>query len=172
MMAARGARRQPLVQRNPLMLWKIVAAASLAVNLVLLLKMLRWGGAGMSFAPRSTLGQIPSGVWVLGFISLLMDISPEMIHSLLPLFMVTTLSASALVVGLIEGWPGDGADGQKVFSGGAQRLSRQAQGWRSSAARWALTKPVFALASAPASSSPRGCSTASAGRARARRIFA
>ena len=34
-------RRQPLVQRNPLMLWKIVAAASLAVNLVLLLKMLR-----------------------------------------------------------------------------------------------------------------------------------
>ena len=34
---------------------------------------------------------MPSGIWVLGFVSLLMDISSEMIHSLLPLFMVTTL---------------------------------------------------------------------------------
>ena len=36
-------------------------------------------------------GRIPGGVWVLGFVSLLMDISSEMIHSLLPLFMVTVL---------------------------------------------------------------------------------
>jgi hypothetical protein len=39
----------------------------------------------------ATLRQIPSGVWVLGIVSMLMDISSEMIHSLLPLFMVTTL---------------------------------------------------------------------------------
>ncbi|HDZ8832025.1 TPA: MFS transporter, partial [Aeromonas dhakensis] len=48
-------------------------------------------------------GRIPGGVWVLGFVSLLMDISSEMIHSLLPLFMVTVLGSSALTIGLIEG---------------------------------------------------------------------
>ena len=41
----------------------------------------------------SVLRQIPPGVWVLGFVSMLMDISSEMIHSLLPLFMVGTLGA-------------------------------------------------------------------------------
>jgi hypothetical protein len=42
--------------------------------------------------PRfATLGRIPKGVWVLGGVSLLMDVSSEMIHSLLPLFMATTL---------------------------------------------------------------------------------
>ena len=51
----------------------------------------------------ATLRQIPAGIWVLGFVSMLMDISSEMIHSLLPLFMVSTLGASALTVGLIEG---------------------------------------------------------------------
>jgi hypothetical protein len=47
--------------------------------------------------------QIPSGVRILGFVSMLMDISSEMIHSLLPMFMVTALGSSAFVVGLIEG---------------------------------------------------------------------
>jgi len=47
--------------------------------------------------------QIPRGVWVLGFVSMLMDISSELVHSLLPLFMVTTLNSSALAVGLVEG---------------------------------------------------------------------
>ena len=42
----------------------------------------------------------------MGFVSLLMDISSEMIHSLLPLFLVTTLGASALMIGLIEGLAG------------------------------------------------------------------
>ena len=53
----------------------------------------------------SGLVAIPRSIWVLGFVSMLMDISSEMIHSLLPLFMVTVLGASALTVGLIEGWP-------------------------------------------------------------------
>lgn len=51
----------------------------------------------------ATLGKVPAGVWVLGFVSMLMDISSEMIHSLLPLFMFTTLGISVFVVGLIEG---------------------------------------------------------------------
>ena len=46
---------------------------------------------------------IPRGVWVLGFVSLLMDVSSEMIHALLPLYLTVGLGASALVVGLIEG---------------------------------------------------------------------
>ena len=52
---------------------------------------------------KDALTKIPSGVWVLGFVSLLMDVSSEMIHSLLPLFMATALGASALAVGVIEG---------------------------------------------------------------------
>jgi hypothetical protein len=47
----------------------------------------------------SVLSQIPSGVWILGFVSMLMDISSERIHSLLPLFMVGTLGASVYMVG-------------------------------------------------------------------------
>lgn len=52
---------------------------------------------------KSRLGQIPRAVWVLGFVSLLMDVSSEMIHSRLPLFMVTTLGVSTFAIGLIEG---------------------------------------------------------------------
>ena len=44
---------------------------------------------------------LPAGVWVLGFVSLLMDVSSEMIHSLLPLFLVGTLGLSVLAVGVI-----------------------------------------------------------------------
>jgi hypothetical protein len=50
-----------------------------------------------------SLRQIPAGIWVLGFVSLLMNVSSEMIHSLLPLFMVTTLGASTVAVGIVEG---------------------------------------------------------------------
>ena len=54
---------------------------------------------------------------MLGFVSMLMDISSEMVHSLLPLFMVGTLGASALMVGLIEGLAESTALIVKVFSG-------------------------------------------------------
>ena len=46
---------------------------------------------------------LPRTVWVLGFVSLLMDVSSEMIHSLLPMFLVTVLGVSALRLGFIEG---------------------------------------------------------------------
>ena len=55
----------------------------------------------MTPTPHSPLRQLPAGIWALGFVSLLMGISSEMIHSLLPLFMVGVLGASALTVGLI-----------------------------------------------------------------------
>ena len=64
-----------------------------------------------------TLRQMPRGVWVLGFVSLLMDVSSEMIHSLLPLFMVTTLGSSVFAVGLLEGLAESMALIVKVFSG-------------------------------------------------------
>ena len=60
---------------------------------------------------------IPRSVWVLGFVSLLMDTSSEMIHSLLPVFMVTTLGMSALSVGFVEGVAEATALIVKVFSG-------------------------------------------------------
>ena len=61
--------------------------------------------------------RLPAGIWMLGFVSLLMDVSSEMIHSLLPLFMVGTLGASATTVGVIEGLAEALALVVKVFSG-------------------------------------------------------
>ena len=49
------------------------------------------------FVRFAILSRIPKGVWVLGGVSLLMDVSSEMIHSLLPLFMATTLGASVII---------------------------------------------------------------------------
>jgi MFS family permease len=60
---------------------------------------------------------VPSGVVVLGFVSLLMDASSELVHALLPLFMVGTLGASMLVVGIVEGLAEATALVVKVFSG-------------------------------------------------------
>jgi len=60
---------------------------------------------------------IPRGVWLLGFVSLLMDTSSELIHALLPLYMVDALGASVLVVGFIEGVAEAIALIVKVFSG-------------------------------------------------------
>lgn len=95
----------------------------------------------------SILCQIPSGVWVLGFVSLLMDISSEMIHSLLPLFLVTTLEASAFAVGLIEGLAESTALIVKVFSGVlSDYLGRRKGLALVGYALGALTKPLFALA--------------------------
>src|SRR3954469_2233568 len=60
---------------------------------------------------------VPSTVWALGFVSMFMDVSSEMIHALLPVFLVSTLGASAIFVGVIEGI-GEGATAiTKVFSG-------------------------------------------------------
>ena len=61
--------------------------------------------------------RLPAGIWVLGFVSLLMDVSSEMVHTLLPLFLATVLGASALTIGLLEGAAEATALIVKVFSG-------------------------------------------------------
>ena len=95
----------------------------------------------------SPLRQVPAGVWILGFVSMLMDISSEMVHSLLPLFMVTTLGASALVVGLVEGLAESTALIVKVFSGVLSDYLGKRKGLTVFGyALGALTKPLFALA--------------------------
>ena len=91
--------------------------------------------------------RIPAGIWVLGFVSMLMDISSEMIHSLLPVFMVTALGASALTVGLIEGVAEATALVVKVFSGAlsdylGKRKILAVFGY----ALGAVSKPLFAIA--------------------------
>ncbi len=101
----------------------------------------------LKLPPTATLRQIPSGVWVLGFVSMLMDISSEMIHSLLPLFMVTTLGATALAVGLIEGAAEALALIVKVFSGALSDYLGKRKGLALFGyALGALSKPLFALA--------------------------
>ena len=55
---------------------------------------------------RFSLQALPTGVWVLGLGSLFMDISSEMIHSLLPVFMASVLGASMVTIGIIEGLNG------------------------------------------------------------------
>lgn len=96
---------------------------------------------------KDSLSQIPRGIWVLGFVSMLMDISSEMIHSLLPLFMVSTLGASALAVGLIEGLAESTALIVKVFSGAFSDYLGKRKGLALLGyGLGALTKPLFAIA--------------------------
>ncbi len=91
--------------------------------------------------------KIPSSIWVLGFVSLLMDISSEMIHSLLPLFMVTSLSASAFTIGLIEGMAEATALIVKIFSGVLSDYLGKRKGLAMFGyALGAFTKPLFAIA--------------------------
>lgn len=97
---------------------------------------------------RSALAQIPAGIWVLGFVSMLMEISSELIHSLLPVFLVTSLGASVLVLGLLEGVAEATALITKVFSGPlsdylGKRKILAVIGY----GLGALSKPLFALAS-------------------------
>ena len=92
-------------------------------------------------------GSMPAGVWVLGFVSMLMDISSEMIHSLLPLFLVGTLGVSVLAVGIIEGLAESTALISKVFSGALSDYLGKRKGLALLGyAMGASTKPVFALA--------------------------
>ena len=91
--------------------------------------------------------RMPRGIWMLGFVSMLMDISSEMIHSLLPLFMVTVLGASALSVGVVEGLAEATALIVKVFSGTLSDYLGRRKGLAVFGyALGAFSKPLFALA--------------------------
>ena len=94
------------------------------------------------------LRDIPPGIWALGFVSLLMDISSEMIHALLPVYLVTVLATSMVTVGIIEGIAEATASIVKVFSGAisdwlGKRKLLAVIGYGLAA----FTKPIFPLAS-------------------------
>ncbi len=90
---------------------------------------------------------LPRTVWALGLVSLCMDVSSEMIHSLLPVFLVTVLGSSALAVGVIEGLAEGSALVTKTFSGAlSDRLGRRKILALAGYGLGALTKPLFALA--------------------------
>ncbi|PPD43701.1 MAG: MFS transporter [Methylocystis sp.] len=95
----------------------------------------------------SRLRRIPPSVWALGFVSLFMDFSSEMIHALLPIYLVGAMGASMAQVGAIEGIAEATASVVKVFSGAVsdwfgdrKRLAIMGYGLA------ALTKPMFPLA--------------------------
>ncbi len=90
---------------------------------------------------------IPRTIWTLGYVSLFMDMSSELVHSILPVFLVTTLGASALTVGIIEGIAEAASQIVKIFSGAMsdfwghrKRLILLGYGLA------ALSKPLFPLA--------------------------
>ncbi len=91
--------------------------------------------------------RIPSGVWALGFVSLLMDTSSEMIHALLPVYLVVGLGATALTVGIIEGIAEATAAITKIFSGAlSDRIGRRKELAALGYGLAAFTKPIFPLA--------------------------
>lgn len=97
----------------------------------------------LSDASRS----IPRSVWILGFVSMLMDISSEMVQTLLPLYLVTGLGASALAVGFIEGFAVATAMVTRLFAGALSDWSGKRKplvllGYGLAA----LSKPIFPLA--------------------------
>ncbi len=93
------------------------------------------------------LAAIPRSIWTLGLVSMCMDLSSELIHSLLPLYLALELGASALTIGLLEGFAEATALIVKVFSGFLSDFFRRRKalvvlGYGLAA----LTKPVFPLA--------------------------
>ena len=97
--------------------------------------------------PSATLRDVPTSVWALGFVSLLMDVSSELIHSLLPVFLVTVMGASAVTVGLIEGTAEATAAVAKVFFGVlSDRIGKRKLLVGIGYGLAAVTKPVFPLA--------------------------
>jgi len=98
-------------------------------------------------APKSIYRRLPVGIWGLGFVSMFMDISSELVHSLLPIFMATVLGIPMVTIGIIEGFAEGAAAITKVFSGAisdyfGKRKFLAVIGYGLSA----ITKPVFPLA--------------------------
>lgn len=98
-------------------------------------------------SPSTRLRGIPAGIWALGFVSLFMDISSELIHALLPVYLVTAMGVSMVTVGFIEGIAEATASIVKVFSGAISdwlgiRKLLAVIGYGLAA----FTKPIFPLA--------------------------
>lgn len=106
---------------------------------------------GAEVVPQKGIWSLPRGVWALGLVSLFMDTSSELIHSLLPIFLVGTLGAAPAIVGLIEGVAEATASITKVFSGWlSDRLGKRKLLAVIGYGLGALTKPIFPLAVTPA----------------------
>lgn len=98
-------------------------------------------------AAKNGRARIHRSVWALGFVSMLMDVSSEMIHALLPIYMVAVLGTSVLAVGFIEGIAEATASITKVFSGAlSDRLGKRKPLALLGYGLAALTKPIFPLA--------------------------
>jgi MFS family permease len=118
-----------------------------AIGLIVALRFYQDGNMTVVPKPGYALSQIPRGVWMLGFVSMLMDISSETIHALLPVYLVTVLGTSMVTVGFIEGIAEATASITKIFSGAlsdwlGKRKLLAAAGYGLAA----FTKPVFPLA--------------------------
>jgi MFS family permease len=91
--------------------------------------------------------KLPRTVWALGAVSLLMDLSSELVHALLPVYLTVVLGASMVAVGLIEGVAEATASVVKVFSGAlSDRLRRRKPLVVLGYGLGALSKPLFPLA--------------------------
>lgn len=91
---------------------------------------------------------LPRGVWALGFVSMFMDISSEMVHALLPVYLVAVLGTSTLTVGFIEGIAEATANITKIFSGTlSDWLGKRKLLTSIGYGLAAFTKPIFPLAS-------------------------
>jgi len=100
--------------------------------------------------PKLPRTRLPSGIWALGFVSMFMDISSEMIHALLPVFLVSVLGASTLTVGAIEGIGEATAAITKLFSGWlSDRLGQRKLLTVIGYGLGAASKPLFALTASP-----------------------
>jgi len=100
--------------------------------------------------PRAERASIPRTVWTLGYVSLFMDLSSELIHALLPIFLVTTMGMSVAALGALEGAAEATALISKMFSGALSDYLGRRKGlllWGYGLA--ALTKPMFPLATSP-----------------------
>src|SRR5271167_1466498 len=99
---------------------------------------------------RSPRAKLSASIWMLGFVSMFMDMSSEMIHGLLPTFLVTVLGAGVATVGLIEGIGEATASMSKLFSGWiSDRLGKRKALTVLGYGLGALSKPLFALAPTP-----------------------
>ena len=109
---------------------------------------LQSGNARAPSAATGRLRALPAGIWALGMGSMFMDISSELVHSLLPVFMVSVLGASMVTIGVVEGAAEATAAVTKVFSGAlSDYLGKRKFIVVFGYALSALTKPMFPLAS-------------------------
>jgi MFS family permease len=101
--------------------------------------------------PERSVPKLPRNVWVLGFVSLLMDLSSEIYHALLPLFITVTLGLPATAMGAIDGIAEGTASFAKLASGRLSDRTRRRKPWiLAGYGLAALSKPLFPIASSGA----------------------